>query len=223
VAVSAPPDERRKDERFRLQLPLRVHSGYDRVQTPRSVLATTADASASGISLILPQALAVGQIVRLELLAPVVRAGPYRLGGRATSAYAVVRNVEAQEDGHRMGVKFFDFLGSEDTVPRPRPEERRRHPRFPIPVHFIVQQISGERATLRQGLSVAEDLSRGGAQLAACFRLRQGDIVLIRETEGGFETRAEITHAAPHADGLARLHVKFLDGHCPEHVVPMPV
>lgn len=220
--MSAPPEDRRRDARFPLELPIQVRSGYDRVQTPQAAFATTADASASGISLILPQPLSVGQIVRVELLAPVARAGPYRLGGRATSAYAVVRNVQAQASGHRIGVKFFDFLGRDEPVPRPRPEERRRHPRFAIPVHFIVQQSSGERATLQEGLSVAEDVSRGGAQLAACFRLRKGDIVLIRETEGDFETRAEVTDSTLHADGLARLHVKFLDGHCPEHVVPMP-
>jgi hypothetical protein len=166
---------------------------------------------------VLDHSLAVGQIVRLELLAPLASAGPILLGGRSLRAYGVVRNVRPQQEGlHRVGVKFFDFLDSEGRRPRAQPDERRRFPRFPIPVHFIVEQTSSRRAAL----SVAENLSRGGAQLAACLSLKAGDVVRICQTEGGFETRAEVTHASAQPDGLVRVHLRFLDGNVPEHVVP---
>lgn len=210
------PHDRRADPRLSLQLPIRVQSGYDRVQTPQATLATTTDASLNGVGLLLDHSLAVGQIVRLELPALLARAGPVRLGGRSSRAYGVVRNVLAQAGGHRVGVKFFDFLETESR-PQAQPDERRRFPRFPIPVHFIVEQASPTRAAL----SVAENLSRGGAQLAACLSLKRGDVVRIYQTEGGFDTRAEVTHAAAQPDGLVRLHVKFLDGKVPEHVVPL--
>lgn len=219
---SAPQDDRRSDPRGRLQVPIHVVSGYDRVQTPHSSLGTTTDVSASGVGLLLPHVLSVGQIVRLELPALLARAGPFRFGGRATRAYAVVRNVRADAQGHRVGVKFFDFVADAARAPQPDPDERRRHPRFAIPINFIVQQVSGSGVTLQEWLSVAEDLSRGGARLAACLRLNSGDVVKIRETEGGFETRAEVTHAALHPDGLTRLHVRFLDDRTPDHVVPLP-
>lgn len=211
------PHDRRADPRLSLQLPIRVQSGYDRVQTPQATLATTTDASLNGVGLLLDHPLAVGQIVRLELPAPLARAGPILLGGRYARAYGVVRNVLAQQAGrHRVGVKFFDFLETESR-PQAHPDERRRFPRFPIPIHFIVEQASPTRAAL----SVAENLSRGGAQLAACLSLKRGDVVRIYQTEGGFDTRAEVTHAASQPDGLVRLHVKFLDGKVPEHVVPL--
>jgi hypothetical protein len=209
--------DRRADARMSVQVPIRVHSGYDRVQTPQATLATITDASLRGVGLLLDHPLAVGQIVRLELLAP-LRGGPFLLGGRSVRAYGVVRNVRAPAaEGHRVGVSFYDFLEAEDARPRARPDERRRFPRYAIPVHFVVEQASPARAAL----SVAEDLSRGGAQLSVCLSLQRGDIVRISQTEGGFETRAEITHAAAQPDGLVRLHVKFLDGQVPEHVVPL--
>jgi hypothetical protein len=130
-----------------------------------------------------------------------------------------VRNVRADPEGHRVGVKFFDFAQGERAEPRPSPDERRRSSRFAIPVSFVVRQVSASGAALQEWLSVAEDLSQGGARLVARFHLNRGDLVLIRETDGGFETRAEVTHAALHPDGLVRLHVMFLD-HTPDHVVP---
>ena len=81
----------------------------------------------------------------------------------------------------------------------------------------MVEQASPTRAAL----SVAEDLSRGGAQLSVCLTLKKGDVVRISQTEGGFETRAQVTHVATGPDGLVRLHVKFLDGKVPAHLVPL--
>jgi hypothetical protein len=199
-----------------LELPIRVQSGYDRVQTPHATLATTTDASLSGLGLLLDHSLVVGQIVRLELLSPLAHAGPILLGGRSARAYGVVRNIQSQEGLHRVGVKFFDFLDPERRGPRAQPDERRRFPRYPLPIHFIVEQSSTRQAAL----SVAENLSQGGAQLAACLSLQPGDVVRIRQTEGGFETRAVVTHASAQPDGLVRVHVRFLDGKVPEHLIP---
>jgi hypothetical protein len=50
--------------------------------------------------------------------------------------------------------------------------------------------------------------------------LQPGDVVRISQTEGGFETRAVVTHAAAQPDGLVRVHVRFLDGKVPEHLIP---
>jgi hypothetical protein len=216
--VSAQND-RRKDPRAPLQVPIQVHSGFDRVQTPQSALGTTTDASSSGVGLLLRHPVSVGQIVRLELVGA-ARAGPFRLGGRSTRAYAVVRNVRSETEGVRVGVKFFDFVEADEPA-RPSPDERRRSPRYAIPVNFIVQQVHNTGAKLQEWLSVAEDLSHGGARLVACLQLNRGDLVRLRETEGGFETRAEVTHSALHSDGLVRLHLRFLD-HTPDHVVPLP-
>ena len=78
-----------------------------------------------------------------------------------------------------------------------------------------------EQSSTRQAaLSVAENLSQGGAQLAACLSLQPGDVVRIRQTEGGFETRAVVTHTSARPDGLVRVHVRFLDGKVPEHLIP---
>jgi PilZ domain len=210
--------DRRAHSRVSVELPIRLNSGYDRVQTPQATLATITDASLSGLGLLVDHPLAVGQIVRLELPAPLPRAGPFLLGGRSVRAYGVVRNVRERRSGdHRVGVKFFDFVEFQDARPPERRDERRRFPRYAIPVHFVVEQASPKRAAL----SVAEDLSRGGAQLSICLSLKKGDVVRLSQTEGGFETRAQVTHVATRPDGLVRLHVKFLDGKVPAHVVPL--
>ena len=74
--------DRRAHSRVSVELPIRLNSGYDRVQTPQATLATITDASLSGLGLLVDHPLAVGQIVRLELPAPALPSGraPARSG-----------------------------------------------------------------------------------------------------------------------------------------------
>ena len=209
--------ERRQDPRVELHLLVRVRGGDGADGSPWTEITTTTDASAGGVGLVLDHRLAVGQVVQLEVLTPL----PKSLGvPEATThpLYGVVRSAVAEGDAGRVGVMFlerhidFDSLDSE--------HDRRRSERFAIRVNFIVQQVDAAGVTIKEGLSVAEDISRGGAQLVAALGLTPGDVVLLREVGGAFEARAEITRTWLDGDGLRRLHLRFLDGRSPDHVVP---
>lgn len=221
MSGASEPD-RRKEPRVALALPLVVQSGFDRVQTPQTQSARSIDASLTGLGLVVQHPLSVGQIVRVTLPAPLLRAGAFRFGGHSAHVYAVVRNIREFAGGQRAGVLFFELHAVDERAGLGAAAERRRQRRFTIPLHFIVRHTARVSATATEDLAVAEDLSRGGARLAACFELRPGDLVSIRATDGSFETRAEVTHVALQTDGLVRLHVKFVEGHAPDHLVPLP-
>lgn len=210
--------ERRQDPRVELHLLVRVRGGDEADGTPWSEITTTTDASAGGIGLLLDHPLAVGQVVQLDVLTPL----PKRLGvPEATThpLYGVVRSAVPEGDAGRVGVMFLER--HVDLDPREAEGDRRRSERFPIRVNFIVQQVDAAGVTIKEGLSVAEDISRGGAQLLAALSLKPGDVVRLREVGGAFETRAEITRTWVDDEGLRRLHLRFLDGRSPDHVVPI--
>jgi hypothetical protein len=122
--------------------------------------------------------------------------------------------------------------GWRDLVGRgegPRPEDssaeteagdRRVFPRFEISVDFVVQHVDEWEGILEEGLMVAENLSRGGAQLLTNTALRRGDVVILREIGGVFVTQAEVTGFDFDEDGARHVRVKFLGNHGPDHLIP---
>ena len=101
----------------------------------------------------------------------------------------------------------------------PDGKERRRHPRFSLFVNFTIQQVDEFGAVLQEELTVADSLGKGGAQVMTTLDFGPGDVVLIQEAGGGFATRAEIRSLTRGADGVGRLHLKFLDRPAPDRVL----
>jgi hypothetical protein len=46
-----------------------------------------------------------------------------------------------------------------------------------------------------------------------------GDVILLQEAGGGYATRAEVRGVETGPDGIARLHLKFLDRPAPERLL----
>lgn len=107
-----------------------------------------------------------------------------------------------------------------DAPVRSLPRDRRESPRFEISAHFLVQHVDEWEGILEEGLTVAENLSRGGALLLTTAALSQGDIVILREIGGGFVTRAEVTGFDFDEDGTRHVRVKFLGASGPDHLLP---
>jgi hypothetical protein len=99
------------------------------------------------------------------------------------------------------------------------PNERRAHPRFQSFLNFTVQQVDEWGAVLQEELTVAESLSKGGAQVKTSLEFMKGDVILLQEAGGGFATRAEVRAVQAGPDGIARLHLKFLDRPAPERLL----
>jgi hypothetical protein len=101
----------------------------------------------------------------------------------------------------------------------PDPNGRRRSERFELLVNLLVQQADEWGEILREELTVTDNLSEGGARVRTTLELKPGDVVCVKEAEGSFEGRAQVRGASLGSDGIRRLHIKFLDGKAPRHLV----
>jgi hypothetical protein len=101
----------------------------------------------------------------------------------------------------------------------PGGKERRQNPRFSLFVNFTLQQVDEFGAVLQEELTVADSLGKGGAQVMTTLDFGPGDVVLVQEAGGGFATRAEVRSLTRGADGVGRLHLKFLDRPAPDRVL----
>ena len=86
-------------------------------------------------------------------------------------------------------------------------------------LNFTIQQVDEWGAVLQEELTVAESLSKGGAQVKTSLEFMKGDVILLQEAGGGFATRAEVRAIQAGPDGIARLHLKFLDRPAPERLL----
>jgi hypothetical protein len=150
--------------------------------------------------------------------------GPCDLQEASRPVYAIVRSTTLDPRGRRVGVKFFDdvegLMPPAASAPPRGTEDRRLRERYLSSVHFVVQRIDEYGAVLLEGLTVAENISGGGAQLLAPLHVVRGDTLVLQEAGGTFESRAEVRNAVVDEDGLRRLNVMFLDGRSPGHLFP---
>jgi hypothetical protein len=99
------------------------------------------------------------------------------------------------------------------------PEDRRRAPRVQLFVNFTIQLVDEWGAVLQEELTVADNVSKGGARVMTSLAFRVGEVLLLQEAGGGFATRAEvrgITRLQPTVD---RLHLRFVDRQAPERLL----
>jgi hypothetical protein len=101
----------------------------------------------------------------------------------------------------------------------PSGDERRSHRRIDIFVNFTIQQVDEWGAVLQEELTVADNISKGGARVMTSLDFMKGDTILIQEAGGGFATRAEIRDVRKGPDGIPRLHLRFLDRQTPERML----
>lgn len=224
----------RRHERARLALPVRV-----RLRTPSGGLleeeALTQDVSSGGMAFRTLIPLRRGQVVHLSAKVP----STLRDIGRDLAngdVYAIVRDVLVDDDGCRVGVMFYGeqppggydrdpaarFLlpgdiqaptpqaGSASSVDR-EPGDKRRHPRHDLLLEVEISFVDEWGHVLDLERAVTENLSLGGARVAATHPFPRGSVLVLRQPKGRFESRAEVVGAALGPDGVRRLNLKFLD------------
>jgi hypothetical protein len=206
--------ERRRHPRFPVSFLLRVQ-GYEADRLTLDEVTTTKDASGGSVSFVVERPLAVGQLVRLQLLPPFPRHLGLRANEPSAAIYATVRSLSVQAGTRRVGVLLVGEEASDPSAPAVG-KERRLSARLDLDVHFVARQVDEWENSLREGLTVAENISRGGALLMTSLALGRGDLVLLQEVGGGFATRAEVVHGVCREDGTWHLNVRFLDGRIPE-------
>lgn len=237
------PDNRR-EERLPVSLPVRV-LGYDSDGTSWQELTETDDLSAGGTSFRLKRPVFKGQALRLALPMP-KRLRRFDPEEPAYRVYGIVRDAILEGGICRIGVMFYgkeppagyeenpsarfrlpsDLDEPRSAAPRPPPEPekpdpygRRESERFDIFVDFFMELVDEWGAVLQEERTVAENISKGGARVLTSRDLVKGDVIVLHEVGGSFETRAEVKDLNVGKDGIRRLNVRFLDGRSPDHLV----
>lgn len=103
--------------------------------------------------------------------------------------------------------------------PGESPSDRRRSPRVELFVNFTLQLVDEWGAVLLEELTVADNMSKGGARVMTSLGFKAGDILLLQEAGGGFATRAEVRATTKVKPTVDRLHLRFLDRQAPDRLL----
>jgi PilZ domain len=98
-------------------------------------------------------------------------------------------------------------------------DDRRASPRVNLFVNLTLQLVDEWGVVLQEELTVADNLSRGGAHLMTSLEFAKSDVVMIQEASGDFASRAEVRGVTRGRDGIIRLHLKFLDRQAPDRML----
>jgi hypothetical protein len=101
----------------------------------------------------------------------------------------------------------------------PDPHDRRASARVHLFVNFTLQLVDEWGTVLQEELTVADNLSRGGAHVMTSLEFAKNDVIQLEESGGGFATRAEVRGVKRGRDGIIRLHLRFIDGETPDHLL----
>jgi hypothetical protein len=99
------------------------------------------------------------------------------------------------------------------------PKDRRGGPRTELFVNFTIQLVDEWGVVLQEELTVADNVSRGGARVMTTLTFQVGDVVLLQEASGGFATRAEVRGISKIQPTIDRLHLHFLDRQAPDRLL----
>ncbi len=99
------------------------------------------------------------------------------------------------------------------------PEDRRHSPRVQLFVNFTIQLVDEWGAVLQEELTVADNVSKGGARVMTSLGFQVGEILLLQEAGGGFATRAEVRAITKVQPTVDRLHLRFMDRQAPERLL----
>jgi hypothetical protein len=99
------------------------------------------------------------------------------------------------------------------------PEDRRQAPRVELFVNFTIQLVDEWGAVLQEELTVADNVSRGGARVMTALGFQVGQVILLQEAGGGFATRAEVRAITKVQPTVDRLHLHFLDRQAPQRLL----
>ena len=97
--------------------------------------------------------------------------------------------------------------------------ERRRAQRVDVFVNFVLQLTDAQGVVLKEELTVADNIGRGGVRVMSTLPFQVGDVVLLQEAGGAFTTRAEVRGVSQVQSAFVRLHLRFIDRQAPDRLL----
>ena len=220
--------ERRHQARIGITLPVKVQ-GYGGGED-WTEMATVKDACPGGAAFRLRHKVSRGEVLLLSLPLP-KRFRAFDATEASYRVYALVRDVHTESGGIRVGVMFLGkhpprgydrtqpnrYLLPEDG-PLTSRQERRVHSRLDIHVNIRLTRLQAEAGARYEEITIAENIGRGGARVLTSLPVVKGELVLLQEVGGPFESRAEVRNVFIGADRIPRLNLRFLDRQAPDHL-----
>jgi hypothetical protein len=193
---------KRSAPRVGLWIPVRVE-GRDASGNAWEERSKTLDASASGVAFVVKHKLAVGDVVRITL--------PLPRQFRSHETYAVVASTAKVAAGSRVGAAL---LGKEPpkkeaAAPDAGAKERRRGKRGALLLK-VQLRFDQPQNGVRTETTMLEDFSAHGAKVRSKTDPKPGQTLEIDEAGLSFRARAEVRGSYVGADGIRRLHLRFL-------------
>lgn len=222
AASNQSADNRRKIERLKLALPVRVN-GYDRTTGEWSEMTETIDVSRNGSMLRLRRRVRHRSVVHLSL--PL----PFELRSHSGldpdyNVYALVRRVDPPRDGRR--IVALEFLG--EKPPKGLSEkpwstfrtrwtgaERRREPRVEKSEPVAIEYLDEALQPIRRDEAVTEDVGPRGMRVRLSTAAPEFDLVKVIR---GAEKRESLAAVSDHyfdKDGVERICLRFI-GNMPD-------
>lgn len=211
-----------------LSLPVRVQ-GHLEDGSAWTEMTTSEDASFGGASFVLKHPVPQGQALYLSLPLP-KRFRRYDLTEPSYHVYAVVRDIS----GPRVGVMFLGkhapkgygegsrYLLPSDphpqAAPAADPKERRQQERRDLFLNLKLRRETNAGDS-QEERTVAENLSKGGARVLTSLAVAKGEVLVLEEMGGDFQTRVEIRGVYIGKDGVPRLNLRFLDALAPDRLI----
>ena len=223
-AKEAKEDNRRRCERLKLSVPVRI-TGHDKQTGKWSEMAQTINVNRLGISILTSRRMVHGRVVHLTLPLPV----KLRNHGHADpsyNVYAIIRRVEPPNNGLRVvGLEFLSEHPPRGYLDSPwRPfrttkwmgPDRRHETRRPCSQPVEVVYLTTDLDPVEHQLGLTENVSSEGARVYVEVSPPDFEFVKIIGRNNGFESNASVRNRFTGKDGFERLCLQFLDKQWPQ-------
>jgi hypothetical protein len=218
-ASSVKDDNRRRSQRFKLNIPVRV-AGFDRVGNKWHEMTQSVDVSRTGVTLHMRKRVRQNTVVYLTLPLP-AKLRSHGFADVSFNTYALVRRVDPPKNGDRaVALEFIGehppagFLEKPWATFRPGKwggQERRRIRRENRVEKIRVEYFNDSLASLGSEDTFTENLSQTGMRLFVKNAPFEFDLVRITCLTRKFETLAAVRNRYVAKDGTERLCLHFIN------------
>jgi len=214
-------ENRRRYERFKLAIPVRV-TGRDRNRSEWNETTLTVDVSRGGALLRLRRSANVGDIFHLTMPMP-MKLRSYDYFDSSYCVYAMVRRLEPSLKGLVLvGVEFLgehptgDFSGSgwdeqTDGIDNERRDTPRRKQTKVVNIEYFDKSLD----SIITEFATTENLSQSGMRVRVKVPPGDFELVKVSSKRDKFESYAIVTNRFTGEDGLERLCLQFIDNEWP--------
>lgn len=216
-------DNRRRCERFKLSIPVRV-TGQDRQAGKWREMAETIDVSRTGVRIRLRKRVKHGTVLYLTLPLP-TKLRAHGFADQSYNVYTLVRRVEPPRQGMRaVGLEFIGehppggYLDKPWALFRPRKwggSDRRRPDRREQGEYVSIEYFDEAMRSISREEARTENVSQYGVRIFGTTAPAEFDLVMVVCPRLKFEGMATLRSRYMGKDGLERICVQLIDKEWP--------